>query len=164
VSIPTECVTLCWLGRSSGPEDPVQPLRYPVTAPPSTCCWSRLLALAGRGLSPCIAIARRAYFLYWQVARSSVPGCRLRPTVTRIRPGPIPVRRPRSCALVSGQPRRVSDTFFSRNLPLFSQEFKYVHWNIPSSSPIRIFIFGRRYVPILKTFLLFFFKIGVSEA
>jgi hypothetical protein len=47
---------------------------------------------------------------------------------------------------------------FSRDLSLFSRDFTYVHWNIPTCSPIRIFIFGRRYVPILNTFLQFFFK------
>ncbi len=52
----------------------------------------------------------------------------------------------------------VSDMSFSRDLPLFSRDFTHVHWNIPSSSPIRIFIFGRRYVPILKQFLQFCFK------
>ncbi len=51
---------------------------------------------------------------------------------------------------------RVSHTFYSRDLLLFSRDFTYFHWNIPSSSPIRIFIFGRRNVPILKTFLRFF--------
>jgi hypothetical protein len=50
----------------------------------------------------------------------------------------------------------VSHTFFSRDFALFSRDFEYVHWNILTSSPIRIFIFGRRYVPILKTFLRFF--------
>ncbi len=50
----------------------------------------------------------------------------------------------------------VSESFFSRYLSLFSGDFTYVHWNIPTYSPIRIFIFGRRYVPILKTFLQFF--------
>jgi hypothetical protein len=39
-----------------------------------------------------------------------------------------------------------------------SRDFTYVHWNIATCSPIRIFIFGRRYVPILKTFLRFFKK------
>ncbi len=48
--------------------------------------------------------------------------------------------------------------FFSQDLPHFSRDFAYVHWNIPKCSPIRIFIFGRRFVPILKTLLLFFFK------
>jgi hypothetical protein len=47
---------------------------------------------------------------------------------------------------------------FSRDLSLFSRDFTYVHWNTPTSSPIRIFIMGRRYVPILKTFLRFFLK------
>ncbi len=46
--------------------------------------------------------------------------------------------------------------FFLEILHFFSRDFEYVHWNIPASSPIRIFIFGRRYVPNLKTFLLFF--------
>ncbi len=35
----------------------------------------------------------------------------------------------------------------------FSRDFVYVYWNVPTCSPIRIFIFGRRYVPILKSFL-----------
>jgi hypothetical protein len=52
----------------------------------------------------------------------------------------------------------VSHTFFSRDLSLFSRNFTYVHWNIPTFSPIRIFMFGRRYVPILKTFPRFFQK------
>jgi hypothetical protein len=47
--------------------------------------------------------------------------------------------------------------FFSRFITFFSR-FKYVHWNIITSSPIRTFVFGRRYVPILKTFLHFFKK------
>ncbi len=50
----------------------------------------------------------------------------------------------------------VSDTFFSRDLPLFSRDFTYVHWNILTCFLIRIFIFGWRYVPILKTFLRLF--------
>jgi hypothetical protein len=45
---------------------------------------------------------------------------------------------------------------FSRDLSHFSRDFTYVHWNIPTCSPIRIFIFGRRYVPILKMLLRFF--------
>jgi hypothetical protein len=47
---------------------------------------------------------------------------------------------------------------FSRDLSPFSRDFTYVYWNIPTSSPIQILIFGRRYVPILKTFLRFFLK------
>ncbi len=38
----------------------------------------------------------------------------------------------------------------------FSRDFTYVYWSIPKYSPIRIFIFGRRYLPILKTSLRFF--------
>jgi hypothetical protein len=49
----------------------------------------------------------------------------------------------------------VSHTFFSRDLSLYPRDFTYVRWNIPTCSPIRIFIFGRRYVPILKKFLRF---------
>ena len=50
----------------------------------------------------------------------------------------------------------VSDTFFSRVFLLFSRDSAYGHWNISKCSPIRSFIFGRRYVPILKTFLRLF--------
>ena len=53
--------------------------------------------------------------------------------------------------LQNGYLIRFSSRFFT-----FSRDFEYVHWNIPTSSPIRIFIFGRRYVPILITFLRFF--------
>ncbi len=49
----------------------------------------------------------------------------------------------------------VSDKCFPRDLTLFSLDSTYNHWNIPTCSPIRIFIFGRRYVPILKTFKWF---------
>ena len=79
--------------------------------------------------------------------------------------GSVPVMRSRRWRSASGWAvRYVSETFFSQDLSLFSRDFAYVHWNIPTCSPIRIFIFGRRYVPILKTFPLFFLKIGVSEA
>jgi hypothetical protein len=46
--------------------------------------------------------------------------------------------------------------FFLEIYHYFSRDFEYVHWNIPTSSPIRIFIFGRRYVPILKRSYGFF--------
>ncbi len=44
----------------------------------------------------------------------------------------------------------ISDTLFSRDLSHFSRDFTYVHWNIPTCSPIRIFIFGLRYVSKLS--------------
>jgi hypothetical protein len=92
VSLPTECVTLCWSERSSGPEDPGQPLRYPVTAPPSTRCWSRLLALAGLG--PCIVVARRAYFFLLAGGQFICPGALpppySDPNPSRPDPGPPP--------------------------------------------------------------------------
>ncbi len=43
-------------------------------------------------------------FFYWQAAGSSVLGRHLSPTVTRISPCPIPVRRSRFYSLVSGEP------------------------------------------------------------
>jgi hypothetical protein len=55
-----------------------------------------------------------------------------------------------------GRPEKVSDTFFSRDLPFFSLDSTYDHRNIPQYSAIQIFIFGQRYVPILKTFLFVF--------
>jgi hypothetical protein len=48
-----------------------------------------------------------------------------------------------------------SDKFLSRDSPQFSRDSVDVYWNVLKCFPIRSLILGRRYVPILKTFLRF---------
>ncbi len=43
--------------------------------------------------------------------------------------------------VTGGHGKNVSHTFFSRDLSHFSRDFTYLHWNIPTCSSIRIFIF-----------------------
>jgi hypothetical protein len=67
-----------------------------------------------------------------------------------------------TCACEVGHHGRVlaCTGYFSLDLSHFSRNLTYVHWNIPTCSSIRIFIFGRRYFPILKNVPIFLKKSG----